>query len=219
MNLEPTPPESQPDTPEEIALALFQSIPDVEAFDQAFWNELDEISEENHFTRAQTLLIDFEDQANIEFDKAAIDPKPKYVQGVLQAGQVYLITNLLHNRSQTLIQSQKVWTIGRHRAAALPLQDRKMSRRHAVILYADFNFYLLDLNSMNGSYVNGDRVKQRQLLQDGDRVCLGHTEFLFYVSQRSRTLDLIHPEVFSRFSHLESRSTPFVDYIDESRED
>jgi predicted component of type VI protein secretion system len=217
MNLEPISFDHSPDSSEEIASALFQSNPDIESFDEAFWNELDEISEDNHFTKAQTLLIDFEDQADHEFDRTAIDPKPRYVQGVLQAGQVHLITNLLHNRSQTLMQSQGVWTIGRHRAAALPLQDRKLSRRHAVILYADLNFYLLDLNSMNGSYVNGDRVKQRQRLQDGDRVCLGHTQFSFYVSQRSRTLDLIHPEVFSRFSHLESRSTPFVDYIDESQ--
>jgi pSer/pThr/pTyr-binding forkhead associated (FHA) protein len=216
MNLEPTPSESQPNNLQDITLSLFPSFPEVEAFDEAFWNELDEIPEENNFTKAQTLLIDFEDQADID-DRTAPTSKPKYVQGVLQAGQVYLITNLLHDRSQTLIQSQRVWTIGRHRAAALSLQDRKMSRRHAVILYADHHFYLLDLNSMNGSYVNGDRVQQRQLLRDGDRVCLGHTEFSFYVSQQFRTLDLIHPEVFSRFSHLESRSTPFVDYIDESR--
>jgi pSer/pThr/pTyr-binding forkhead associated (FHA) protein len=218
MNSESIPPENQADDRAEI-VSVFQAISEIESAEAAFWSDLDELSEESSLAKAQTLLIDLDDQPDIEFDRTAIDPKSKYVQGVVQSGLIYLITNLLHDRSQTLLQSQGVWTIGRHRAAALPLQDRKMSRRHAVILYADHHFYLLDLNSMNGSYINGDRVKQRQLLQDGDRVCLGHTEFSFYVSQKSRTLDLIHPEVFSRFSHLESRKTPFVDYGDESQED
>ncbi|KAM3106002.1 FHA domain-containing protein [Phormidesmis sp. 146-33] len=209
MNSEPIPPENQSDDRDPI-VSVFQAVSEVEAAEEAFWNDLDEISEESAAAK-QTLLIDLNEQSDSEFEKTAIDLKPKYVQGVLQSGQVYLITNLLQDQSQTLIQSQGVWTIGRHRAAALPLQDRKMSRRHAVILYADRQFYLLDLNSMNGSYVNGDRVKQRQVLQDGDQVCLGHTKFSFYVSQTSRTLDLIHPEVFSRFSHRETRRTAFGD--------
>lgn len=119
--------------------------------------------------------------------------------GVVQGQRVYLITNLLSGESQTLVQSQRVWTIGRHRAAALPLPDPAMSRRHAVILYEQtVGFQLVDLNSMNGSFINGRRVRQRYPLKDGDRVCLGGTNFWFFCSQTCRSTAPLHPEVLGR---------------------
>ncbi|NJK52554.1 MAG: FHA domain-containing protein [Leptolyngbyaceae cyanobacterium SU_3_3] len=203
--------------------AMIPSLPlKLESCEEVFWEEeVDESIEDSGFTKAQTLMLDLEAEDEIDLSEPPPrDLKPRYVQGILQGTQVYLITNLLHDKSQTLIQSQKVWTIGRNRSAALPLQDRKMSRRHAVILYgADHEFYLLDLNSLNGSYVNGVRVIQRQQLRDGDRVCLGHTEFSFYVSQRERTVDLIHPEVLTRLNNFESRTRSLISYADEGIEE
>jgi pSer/pThr/pTyr-binding forkhead associated (FHA) protein len=198
--------------------ALIPSLPlTLESCEEIFWEDVDESLEDSSFTKAPTLMLGLEAEDEIDFSEPPPrDLKPRYIQGILQGTQVYLITNLLHDKSQTLMQSQKVWTIGRNRSAALPLQDRKMSRRHAVILYgADHEFYLLDLNSLNGSYVNGVRVVQRQQLQDGDRVCLGHTEFSFYVSQRERTVDLIHPEVLTRLNSFESGTRSLVSYAND----
>ena len=139
---------------------------------------------------------------------------PKYIQGVVQGKQAFIITNL-PDETQTLAQPQMVWTIGRHREAAIPLTDRAMSRRHAVILYLQsVGFQLIDLNSMNGSFVNGDRIRQRRVLKDGDRVRVGSINFTFYVSHRSRALDPIHPEVLARFNTTEVRPTSFVDYAE-----
>ena len=148
---------------------------------------------------------------------STIERKLKYVQGISQSRQVYLITNLLQDISQMLLQSQNVWTIGRNRGAALRLGDRKLSRRHAVILYDAEGFHLIDLNSMNGSYVNGDRVQQCHHLKDGDRVCLGSIEFFFFMSQQRHSLEPIHPEVLSRLQNLKSRSTPFADYSEQQQ--
>jgi pSer/pThr/pTyr-binding forkhead associated (FHA) protein len=126
---------------------------------------------------------------------------PKYLQGLIQAQQVHLVTNLSGAGSVTLAQAQMVWTLGRNREAGIPIHDRMMSRRHASIIYiqTEKTFYLLDLNSMNGSYVNGVRVQQRQILQDGDFLRVGNTEFFFFISGQYECLEPMHPEVHGKF--------------------
>ena len=219
MNLESKAPENPNRPAQEILSSDPQENLVVELAEQAFWSDQDSDNDENSPAKAQTLLLNGRPIPEADFPHLfAAERKLKYVQGVAQSGQVYLLTNLLQDRSQMLLQSQNVWTIGRHRGAALSLSDRKLSRRHAVILYdADQGFYLIDLNSMNGSYVNGDRVQQRHLLHDGDRVCLGSIEFFFFTSQERHSLEPIHPEVLSRLHNLRSRSTPFVDYSEEQQ--
>ena len=134
-----------------------------------------------------------------------------YVQGIVQGLHAYLITNLPGGESETLLQPQMVWTFGRNRQAAILMRDGGLSRRHAVIQYIKREgFYLIDLNSMNGSFANGVRIKQRQLLSDGDQIRMANTSFTFYISRRHKTLEAIHPEVFSRLNELGSLSEPVV---------
>lgn len=173
-------------------------------------------NEELAFAKAPTLMMDAESAAD-GLDSAAFaisDTVTRYyVQGVVLGRRACLMTNLLDGISQTLFQPQMVWTIGRNREAALPLRDRALSRRHAVILYQqDQGFYLVDLNSMNGSFVNGVRLQQRQLLQDGDRVRIGSVEFSFFTSKASRSIEPIHPEVLTRFTSSKFRNNDFIDY-------
>jgi hypothetical protein len=174
----------------------------------------DNDSEDAAFTKAPTLLIDLppEPAEGTSYSAVTDSPSLKYVQGVVQGQRVYLVTNLL-GESQTLVQPQMVWTLGRNRDAALPLRDRAMSRRHAVILYVpNVGFHLIDLNSMNGSFINGIRLQQRQLLKDGDRVRVGSIDFTFFNSCGVRSIEPIHPEVLARFTASESRIEGFIDY-------
>ncbi len=132
-----------------------------------------------------------------------------YVHGVVQGVHAYLVTNLMGGESETLLQPQMVWTLGRNRQVAILLRDSGLSRRHAVIQYVTRQgFYIIDLNSMNGSFVNGVRLRQKHLLEDGDRVSLGNTSFIFYTSCRNRTLEPIHPEVLSYLNNAGSFSMP-----------
>lgn len=176
-----------------------------------------EDSEESALAKASTVVMEEEEEEASTLDcpqPKAIDHRPNYyLQGVIQRGLVYIITNLLGRESQTLFQSQRVWTIGRNREAALPLRDRALSRRHAVILYVpQEGFHLVDLNSMNGSFVNGVRIRQRQRLKDGDRLRMGSLEFSFFTSNNARTINPIHPEVLTRFTSSRSRTADFMDY-------
>jgi pSer/pThr/pTyr-binding forkhead associated (FHA) protein len=169
------------------------------------------------FAKAPTLMMDLEGHSvhQPEHDyKNAIDATPRYyVQGLVMGQRACLVTNLIAGSSQTLFQPQMVWTIGRNREAALPLRDRVLSRRHAVILYLpEEGFYLIDLNSMNGSYLNGTRLQQRQLLQDGDLIRMGNVQFNFFISVTARSIEPIHPEVLARFISPTSRTEKFIDY-------
>lgn len=166
------------------------------------------------FAKAATLMIDSpQDVQDMLGHQVSADVSLKYIQGVVQSQRVYIVTNLLGGESQLLLQSQMVWTLGRNRDAALPLRDRALSRRHAVLLYVrDEGFYLVDLNSMNGSFINGVRIQHRQLLKDGDRIRLGGIDFSFFMSQGVRTIDPIHPEVLTRFMAPHPRSEEFMDF-------
>ena len=143
-----------------------------------------------------------------------VKPPPGYIQGVMRGHQAYLITNLRNRASSCLYQPQMTWTIGRNRDAALPLRDRMLSRRHSVLMYVRTEgFYLVDLNSMNGSYVNGKRVENRIALQDGDFIRVGHTEFFFFLSTGYRKIEAIHPQVLNRLLNPEERGN-VIDYAE-----
>jgi pSer/pThr/pTyr-binding forkhead associated (FHA) protein len=145
--------------------------------------------------------------------------QPRYVQGVIRGQQAYIITNLCDRTSSTLFQPQMTWSIGRNRDAAIPLRDRMLSRHHSVLMYVrNSGFHLLDLNSMNGSYINGERLENRASLKDGDFLRVGNTEFFFFLSNGYRNLDALHPEVLNRLVKPEVKANSHIDYA-EIRED
>jgi diguanylate cyclase (GGDEF)-like protein/PAS domain S-box-containing protein len=78
------------------------------------------------------------------------------------------------------------WKIGRSKDSSIFVSDRWASQEHAVLqIIGTDDFYLVDLGSRNGSYVNGQRIQAPVLLQHGDRVKVGHTEMEFqYISKQ-----------------------------------
>lgn len=68
--------------------------------------------------------------------------------------------------------------IGKRDTNDLILSDKTVSRTHIKIAYADDSFVLQDLDSTNGSYLNGNRVKEAYLAP-GDVIKLGNTQLEF----------------------------------------
>lgn len=62
--------------------------------------------------------------------------------------------------------------LGRGLEADFRLDDPRLSRRHAEVMRVGPGFVLNDLHSCNGSFVNGQRVTQRELV-DGDGIRIG----------------------------------------------
>jgi adenylate cyclase len=67
------------------------------------------------------------------------------------------------------------------------LSDAKVSRRHALIqAQKQYEFWLLDLGSSNGTYLNGHRVTQPMLLRDRDHIEVGPFRLIFRQSKSSQ---------------------------------
>ena len=72
--------------------------------------------------------------------------------------------------------------IGRS-SEALPLTDTTVSRRHAELTPDDGTWYLRDLESANGTFVNGERIsRERIALSPGDQIRCGSTLMVFSVT-------------------------------------
>jgi hypothetical protein len=68
--------------------------------------------------------------------------------------------------------------IGRGLNNDVILEDSRVSRHHAQLRYRSRRFWVTDLGSTNGTYVNGEPV-QEQALRDGDVISLGGLELTF----------------------------------------
>ncbi len=83
------------------------------------------------------------------------------------------------NRYLPLVGSN-CWTIGRSDDNNFVLSDRWISRSHAMLQRMETGeFYLIDLGSRNGSFVNGRRVSIPVTLKNSDRLVFGQTELEF----------------------------------------
>ena len=79
------------------------------------------------------------------------------------------------------LSGSNCWTVGRSDDNNFVLSDRWISRNHAMLQQMETGeFYLIDLGSRNGSFVNGRRVSIPVTLRNGDRIIFGQTELDFY---------------------------------------
>lgn len=74
-----------------------------------------------------------------------------------------------------------VVSFGREPANTMVLQDQRVSRLHARLSWSEQGWLLEDLQSRNGTYVNGERVTSR-LLRSGDQVQMGSAVMHFFAA-------------------------------------
>jgi hypothetical protein len=80
------------------------------------------------------------------------------------------------------LSRQKETVIGRDATNAAFVDDRQVSRHHARILVVDGDFWIEDLNSTNGTRVNGATVT-KQKLANNDLINVGDTTLTFALEQ------------------------------------
>ncbi len=119
---------------------------------------------------------------------AAAPPAPAPPGGPGGAGTVVLERTSKPKHAAVLIDRKDVsrrfdlrseTDIGRTQGNALVLPDTTVSRQHARIRLQGDHFVLFDLDSANGTFVNGQSVQQPKTLTDGDIVRFGDVEMVF----------------------------------------
>jgi len=96
-------------------------------------------------------------------------------------------------------------TIGREEGNGLRLNDERVSRFHAKVQSEDGDFIITDLDSTNGTRVNGSPVQIRRL-KPGDQVSIGRSVLLFGS----------HAEISQRAASLRTTSQPTYVPIDKT---
>ncbi len=74
-------------------------------------------------------------------------------------------------------------TIGRSRESDIFLPDQWLSRHHAEIVEKGDGFYLADLQSKNGTLLNGEPVREERRLREGDVITLGEHVLTFLAGE------------------------------------
>jgi adenylate cyclase len=70
-------------------------------------------------------------------------------------------------------------SLGRHPNNSIQLLDKIVSKEHCLIEQRGEHFVLRDLGSLNGTYINGERVRVEGVLKHGDEIALGATRARF----------------------------------------
>jgi pSer/pThr/pTyr-binding forkhead associated (FHA) protein len=80
---------------------------------------------------------------------------------------------------QTVQLIKDVTTIGRSAQTDVPLADDNASRQHCQVRKWAGKFLVEDLQSKNGTFVNGAKVVKEVALSDGDLIAVGDTTMVF----------------------------------------
>jgi hypothetical protein len=106
-------------------------------------------------------------------DQAAVDALPP--------GSALLVVRRGPNSGSRFLLDSDVTTAGRHPASDIFLDDVTVSRRHAEFVRAGEGFAVRDVGSLNGSYVNRERIDEAAL-SGGDEVQIGKYRLVYYPS-------------------------------------
>jgi pSer/pThr/pTyr-binding forkhead associated (FHA) protein len=90
----------------------------------------------------------------------------------LRPGTALLVVIRGPNNGARFLLDRDVVTVGRHPESDIFLDDITVSRRHAEFRRDEGRFWVHDVGSLNGTYVNGTRADDR-LLTAGDEVQVG----------------------------------------------
>jgi class 3 adenylate cyclase len=95
--------------------------------------------------------------------------------------------------------------LGRSNTNHIVVVDDRVSRRHAMVhMQSQNEYWLIDLKSSNGTYLNGRRLAQAARLADNDRVEVGAQAFIFHHPQSRPAGDTQAPSTEKTIQDIKS---------------
>jgi hypothetical protein len=131
-----------------------------------------------------TSIISFAgtDPADLEFgDETVADA----ALDTLPAGTALLVVRRGPNAGSRFLLDSDLTLVGRHPDSDIFLDDVTVSRRHAEFYRSGNRFTVRDVGSLNGTYVNRERIEEMDLA-GGDEVQVGKFRLVFLLGPRSR---------------------------------
>ncbi|MCQ4120128.1 glycogen accumulation regulator GarA [Rhodococcus tibetensis] len=122
-----------------------------------------------------------------ELDNSSATQAPEApVSGVegLPAGSALLVVKRGPNAGSRFLLDQPTTSAGRHPDSDIFLDDVTVSRRHAEFRQEDDEFQVVDVGSLNGTYVNREPVDSA-VLANGDEVQIGKFRLVFLTGPRT----------------------------------
>ncbi|MFF9494850.1 FHA domain-containing protein [Streptomyces flaveolus] len=114
----------------------------------------------------------------------ALSPEAQAAVDALPLGSALLVVRRGPNSGSRFLLDGELTTAGRHPQSDIFLDDVTVSRRHVEFRRSpDGSFTVADVGSLNGTYVNRERIDQ-VALSNGDEVQIGKYRLVFYASQR-----------------------------------
>jgi predicted component of type VI protein secretion system len=104
-------------------------------------------------------------------------------------GAKTLVRFWLEYQGHTLELRNGAVVVGRSSSCHIVLDDGLVSRRHAQFVVSGKTAVVEDFGSVNGVYLNGERISGQRALRDGDRVQIGKQDFVF-----KSTTKVVHVE-------------------------
>src|ERR1700683_2338753 len=89
-------------------------------------------------------------------------------------------------KDSTIPLSEGEVTIGREASNGIAVTDPSVSRKHCLVSRHDGRFRVRDLDSRNGTLVNGAGIEE-QWLEHGDQIATGDSSFLFLLEDEDNT--------------------------------
>ncbi|WP_435769914.1 FHA domain-containing protein [Nocardioides sp. SYSU DS0651] len=120
--------------------------------------------------------VETSDRALSAVDAAAVDALP--------VGHALLVVQKGPGAGSRFLLDQDEVAAGRHPDSGIFLDDVTVSRRHAVFRREGDTFTVEDAGSLNGTYVNRDRIEKVQL-KDSDEVQVGKYRLVFFAGHES----------------------------------
>jgi pSer/pThr/pTyr-binding forkhead associated (FHA) protein len=125
----------------------------------------------------------YEAEATGQTTLPALSPEAQAAVDALPPGSALLVVRRGPNSGSRFLLDGELTTAGRHPESDIFLDDVTVSRRHVEFRRAqDGTFTVSDVGSLNGTYVNRERIDS-VTLSSGDEVQIGKYRLVFYASQ------------------------------------
>ena len=161
-----------------ISLSL-KDLENIESIQESIQREIsssirDHANDENYHFQG-TLTVEIFSNSSLKTGSIEVDGLFEENKGGFPPG------SLIDENGKRLIITEQKLSIGRDTKSTMQVVDVEVSRNHAEIRLLNTSFVLIDLQSTNGTFVNGQRV-QEHTLQNFDQIKIGSTILLFQKS-------------------------------------